>query len=79
MALSYALGKADVSELEMLLSILVGADWVSLRDEFFLPAKSFDSLVEIEGVDVDVLKVRALYYHKKNDLRAYSVASGHAP
>jgi hypothetical protein len=74
-ALSNSYGRPRDLELEFLLSILVGANWVSVHDEFFVPTKSFISLLEIEGTEVDKLSARALFYHQKNDPRAFSFAS----
>jgi hypothetical protein len=75
-AIKNAYGRPNELDLEILLSVLVAANWISMRDEFFVPDKSSLSLLEIEGTEIEQLSARALFYYREHDARAYSFAKG---
>jgi hypothetical protein len=58
------------TDIELILSILVGAGLVVRRDEYFVATNPTMSLVDIDDADVNTLIARALFYHQKHDPRA---------
>lgn len=60
-----AFNTASPNELKRVLSILVGAGYVEVRDRFFCLPRSKESLLEFEDVRVDDLKARVLNYYQQ--------------
>ena len=70
-AVKAAFGKP--TDIELILSILIGSGLVLRRDEYFVAENPAISLVDIEDVDVNDLSARSLFYHLRHDPRAVAM------
>jgi hypothetical protein len=58
-------GGANIKDLKPILSILVGAGLVELRDDFFYLRKGNRSFLEFEGANVSRIKADVMQYYQK--------------
>ncbi len=78
-AIRVGFGKVSKTELKLLLSILMGAEWIEPIDDYFRATAKSEAMLEYDRTSIDDVSARVMFYHQRYNTRVFRVLSKSSP